>query len=491
MSSALDIKHAARNADAARRCRDLAGALLAGKDRWHEVTPLVRVLEEHIRLSSPERPVAHWQAAAALARVLDCDHRLREAARSPSPGVAEESARLAILLQALDEFLKGEGNEFLRGRFRKVYRLDPRHLDVRAALELLSRLPLPTLYYAEKEDDWRRRRAREEQTETKPLVLKVIAFLDNSPLVCPQVLRPGLMYSLRFRVRGSSWPAGATSLRLDLVSTCPAGSYALSPFGIARPDTDGEFEADANGHITFFAAQSPGSHNLAFTVRCRFEVEGDAGPDVVVVGHHRMQFRVGDLSRLTITSGYRRMDARVLELVEGLERSTPAAASEFPDLLPVLEAVASFLGVYSQRGVFKGSNKVSEKEFQQHVTDFMRMKLGEEVQEHGNQAGGIIDIRFRGVIVELKVEKDDGDRGAITRKYTAQATQYEGSEGRQVAVLLVLDLTEKTLPPGDIRNDILLADVPTHGGTDSGKPHPSKSFVFVLSGNIRSPSDYS
>ena len=492
MSSSLDLEHTRTSARAARRCRDLAGALLAGKDRWPELKDLVSVLEGHIRVSSPERSVAYWQVAVALARVLDCHHSLREAARSHSSGVAEESARLAVFLRDLDELLGSECDKSPLGRFGEDNQLDPAQLDVNVALELLAGLPLPTLYYAEKEDEWRvRRRPREEQAQTKPPLLKVIAFLDNSPLVCPQVLRPALLYSLRFRVRGSFWPGGANSLHLDLISTCPSGSYALSPFSIPRPNTDGEFEAEADGNITFHTAQSPVSMNLAFTVRCRFQPEGGGSSDAVVVGHHRLQFRVGDLGRLAIASGYRRMDARVLELVQELQRSTPAAASEFPELLPVLEALASFLGVYSQRGVFKGSDKVTEKEFQQHVIDFMRMKLGEEVQEHGQQAGGITDIRFRGVVVELKVEKDDGERTAICKKYTAQSTQYEGSEARQVSVLLVLDLTEKTLPPGDIRNDMLMADVPTHGGVDAGKAHPSRAFVFILNGNIRSPSSYS
>jgi hypothetical protein len=218
--------------------------------------------------------------------------------------------------------------------------------------------------------------------------------------------------------------------------------------------------------------------NLAFTVRCRFQPEQGVGSDVVVVGHHNLQFRVGDLSRLTVASGYRRMDARVLELVQELERSTPAAAAEFPELLPVLETLASFLGLSSQRGVFKGSDKVTEKEFQQHAIDFMRMRLGEEVQEHGHQAGGITDIRFRGVIVELKVEKDTGDRTVICQKYTAQTTQSEGSEARQVSVLLVLDLTEKTLPPGDIRNDILQA-APVQGVRVRPQRQPPLALVLL------------
>ena len=113
------------------------------------------------------------------------------------------------------------------------------------------------------------------------------------------------------------------------------------------------------------------------------------------------------------------------------------------------------------------------------------------MQEHPQQAGGITDIRFRGVIVELKVENENGERERMARKYTRQVTQYAGVEARQVSVLLILDLTEKVNPPGDIRNDILLYNVPTHGTTDVPPKFPSKAFVFVVNGNTRNPSSYS
>jgi hypothetical protein len=489
----LDLDHTRRSVELARKCRELTEDLRQGKDKWREIETHICELETHLRSSSVSRAVVPWRLALVLLRGLNSDRRLREAARSASGSVTEESARLTILLRELEECFAGMRGESSRGASEGTNILDSTHFDPKAALDLLSVLPLPTLYYAEKEDVLKGRRVSSAPVleEKRPPLLKVIAFIDGSPLVCPQVLRPSLLYSLRFRVRGSFWPARADSLCLDLISTCPAGSYAVSGFSIARPQTDGEFEADSDGNITFHAAQSPGSMNLAFTVRCRFQPEEGAGSDADVVGHHRLQFRVGDLSRLAIASGYRTMDARVLELLQELERSTPAAASELPELLPVLEALASFLGVYSQRGVFKGSDKVPEAEFLRHVLDFMRMRLGEEVQEHGNQAGGITDIRYRGTIIELKVEKQTGDRTAICKKYSAQPTQYTGSEARQVSVLLVLDLTQKELPPGDIRNDVLLADVATHGGAESSKPHPSKAFVFVLNGNIRSPSSYS
>jgi hypothetical protein len=482
----LDVDYTRRSLELVRKCRELAQTLRHVEQEYRQIEILIDELETHLRVSPDGRAVISWRLALALLRAVGSSRRLRELARTPSGGVADESARLTVLLRELEECLAVMGP-------LSTYCIDLAHFDSKAALDLLSVLPLPALYYTVKENVRKSRRVSSAPLpeEKQPPLLKVIAFIDGSPLVCPQVLRPGLLYSLCFRVRGSFWPAGADSLRLDLLSTCPAGSYDVSLFNIPRPKIEGEFEAEVAGNVTFHTAQTPGSMNLAFTVRCRFQPDEGAGSDAVVVGHHQLQFRVGDLSRFAIASGYRRMDARVLELLETLETSTPAATSELRELLPVLEALASFLGAYSQRGVFKGSDKVPEKEFQPRVIDFMRMKLGEEVQEHGNQAGGIPDVRYRGVIVELKIETDTGDRSAICKKYTAQPTQYAGSEARQLSVLLVLDLTEKELPPGDIRNDILSADVPTHGGADSAKPYPSKAFVFVLNGNIRSPSSYS
>ena len=105
--------------------------------------------------------------------------------------------------------------------------------------------------------------------------------------------------------------------------------------------------------------------------------------------------------------------------------------------------------------------------------------------------GGITDLRYKGVVIELKVEENISDRNEIAKKYCAQETQYEGSEARQVGVVLVLELTAKILPPGDIRNDIILYDVPTHGGADDQKPFPSKAFVFIINGNTVNPSSYS
>jgi len=157
----------------------------------------------------------------------------------------------------------------------------------------------------------------------------------------------------------------------------------------------------------------------------------------------------------------------------------------------MLEALNRLRAIYAQEAIWKGQNNVPESDFQQTVTRDLRLILGQDVQEHPSQAGGNTDIRYRGVIVELKVEKKNGNRDHIAKKYTEQTVQYAGVEGRQISILLVLDLTEKDKPSGDIREDIFLKDVETHGGIDTDKKFPSKTFIFVINGNMKKPSDYS
>ena len=214
--------------------------------------------------------------------------------------------------------------------------------------------------------------------------------------------------------------------------------------------------------------------------------------EIPVIGHNELRIKVLDTPSWLPTAERTPLDQRIVELIETLIGEHPSVQQELPDLFPVLQALGRICAVYAQEAAFKGLTNVSEREFQKNVVHDLRMRLNpSEVQEHSQQAGGITDIRFRGVIVELKVEDENGERSYMAQKYSAQVTQYAGVEARQVSVLLILDLTEKVNPPGDIKNDIFLSDVPTHGARAVAQDFPSKVFVFVVNGNTRNPSSYS
>ncbi|WP_378954724.1 tetratricopeptide repeat protein [Pelosinus sp. sgz500959] len=192
---------------------------------------------------------------------------------------------------------------------------------------------------------------------------------------------------------------------------------------------------------------------------------------------------------LVLQSGFPRIDQHILKILQ-----------ERPDILKIIDgdkelfdmiqALAKRLGTYSLGGEFKNVMKMTEIEFQRIVIKDLRFDLGADVQEHTSQGGGIVDIRYRGVIVELKVERDISDRQSIAEKYAKQPTQYAGVESRQISLVLVLDLTPKINPLGDNREDIRLVDVKTHGG-DTAQYYPSKAIVFIVNGNMKSPSEYS
>jgi hypothetical protein len=487
----LSLPHALQSVELARRWESTLHAISIGKPDWAEAQQLEKDLDSHLECTTEHLGVHPWRVATACLRVLRCDSLIRDTAKAGGK-VGDERERLTVLIQELTECLGTLDNVELRTKFSAGLDVATSKVLREKTIEALRGLLLPTLYLKEADNlPYRRDHGLKLLDPNTVPVLKLICFLDNSPLVTPQILQPKLLYHLAFRVKGLSWPDHACGLRIQLLSSCPREYYTVSEFRIPRPRSGGEFEEDCRGHIQFATAQSSPTTDLVFGVQCLFEFPPKVLSEAVLVGHYELRFRVSDRPRFGIETSFRQLDMHVTDLVEKLVLDVPSIQAELPTLIPVLSTMVEILGTYAQQGMFKGQVKVEEKDLQSKIVELMRFRLGPEVQAHGDQAGGILDVRYHGVIVELKVEKRTGNRKRIAANYTAQPTQYAGSEARQVSVTLILDLTEKEKPPGDIRNDILLVDVPTHGGADDTKRYPSRAFVFVMNGNIRNPSSYS
>jgi len=351
--------------------------------------------------------------------------------------------------------------------------------------------PLPSLYLRKETKEQGYQQPDEEDAIPQRPLVRVIAFIDDAPIASPQLLRSELLYSVRFKIKGLLWPPNAKRLRLDLLTTCPSSEYAISEFSAIQPpiQEDGGFEVEVSGQLKFRSGQSNLLEDLVFATQVAFESNEKDVNEVPAIGHTQLRLRVTDENRQPLITGNRSLDRHISELAMALVKDCPRAKDELPQLLPMLEALTRMLATYAQESVYKGQTNVREAEFQKLVLRDLRNMLGQDVQEHVGQAGGFTDIRYRGVIVELKVESTNADRDFLSKSYTPQATQYAGVEARQVSILLVLDLTEKVQPPGDIRNDIRLFDVVTHA--QGNGLYSSKAFLFVVNGNTRSPSSYS
>jgi len=440
-----------------------------------------------------------WTLAEYALRAFESHLLCEEIAKSASGDLLKERARAEVLGTRLRQLLKVQrsGSKdygYLHQYLTSLALNFESNVTYRFAQHLISSLPLPTLY-------WRKVIPRvhgsafKSTKSSEPIepVLRIVISIDNAPLTAPTFLRPHVLYALRFRIRGLGWPDEAHRLHITLSTTCPPTEYSASEFFIERPlDVNcGDFEAELPGHIRFHSAQSSVLEDLVFAISGAFETVDRDYIEVPLIGHTEMRLRVSDTTRLPLATGNAPLDQHVVRLITELIRDCPEVQEELSELFDMLQALTKLVATYSQEAAFKGRSEVSEHEFQRSVARDLRFQLGSDVQEHTNQAGGITDIRFRGVIVELKVERENGDRSYIIDKYIKQSVQYSGVEARQVSVLLVLDTTVKDSPTGDIKNDILLADVESHGGKDTQAVFPSKVFAFVINGNTRSPSEYS
>jgi hypothetical protein len=491
----LDLEHAAAFLPLVIEIRALLGkSQKMAQTTAEELTGIAERLERLLNETPDDHAPAGWHVMPIGLRLLASHAQCLAIAHGEDGDLVEERARGDVLADELRQRLAPE-------RFAVPAVLEPARQSLVGATsfdptnlrEFLLSIPLPTLYWKQEEPIALPRDETSDVDVAPDPLLRVIVFLDNAPVASPQLLKAGLLYPLVLRVRGLTWPEEAQRLRLDVLTTCPASEYAISSFVLEKPALieDFEYNGELAGQIKFNSGQSSVLDDLVFEIRAAFELPDGDFREVPVIGHHALRLRVVDENQHPLMSGNRRLDRHTEELLMKVLKECPGVRDELPDLFPMLQALGRLLATYAQEAVFKGRSDVSEAEFHRTVLRDLRFQLGQDVQEHPGQAGGITDIRYRGVIVELKVEKTNGDRQSICKSYTAQSAQYAGVEARQTSVVLVLDVTKKLLPPGDIRNDILLTDVATHGGDDSSKRFPSKAFIFVVNGNVKSPSSYS
>jgi hypothetical protein len=493
----IDIRRAAENAQ-------LAGALFstaleAREDMTAARRAALSAIREQIgRTSASDRveykSAAHWQVVSLALVVIEAILKLNDVVAAGSAGVIEAKARLDLLLTQLETVaLPVSAMENIAALVHASKRASE-SLDIRPVLEQITMLPLPNLYWHERIDEvspFAPPSQMNGEHDTFPRVLKVVAFLDRAPLLSPQVVLPQTLYDLSVRVVGAEWPEQYTSLLLRFITTAQKDQFSASPLQVNRPSDTEAFDVTLSGQISFPMAQSVLAMPLSFAINGTFEGEGIEPRGVAIVGHNHLNFRVRGDSSFPYLTGQRHVDAHVEDLLNRLVAKYPAVRAELDGLVPLLRALTLAHLHFAKSAVFKDASRVRESEFQRELLSVLRIALGPDVEEHTNQAGGITDIKYRGVIAELKVESSNGDRQAIAASYSGQTTQYQGVEGRQVGVAVILDVTEKVAPPGDVRNDILLCEVATHGNATGSSAYPSFVFVFVINGNTRSPSSYS
>lgn len=361
---------------------------------------------------------------------------------------------------------------------------------------LLARIPVPPFLIVSRNPFGGQGREvveAEEVTPEGPFVVRVMLTVDGRPWSDPQLLRAGSMYDVGLKVVVLAWPTGSDHLVLDFVTTLPEGCCNISPFQISRPEQPSAEEHERIGNIVFPVGQSLLSEPALLQMRATFLSTSDRGftKSASVIGYHKLRARVSDPTRTPLLSRYRSLDARIEEIVDQVRGLRGVSEQHLADFIEALGAVTNYMGICAQQALYRAGQNILERDFQRDLLIHLRRQLGEDVQEAPRQAGGITDVRFRSVTIELKVEERVANRQEMLRGYQNQPTQYTSGTGAQLGILCVLDLTEKDLPPAPTQNNIQLLEPALHGFAAGEAPFPVRIAAVIVDGNLRSPSSYS
>jgi len=152
--------------------------------------------------------------------------------------------------------------------------------------------------------------------------------------------------------------------------------------------------------------------------------------------------------------------------------------------MPIDTPLANLAGQGLQDNLFK--SVISESEFQAMVQQFLRgsPNIGAELEEHPRAAGGITDLSYRGIRLELKVEDTQNMALQDCDRFLAQTASYVVANGKRVGLLCVLDCSVKKRPafPADDGIDILV-----HQQSET----PIHVIAILIQGNLARPSSFS
>lgn len=351
----------------------------------------------------------------------------------------------------------------------------------------------PTPYFGEKPVEVPRavlalrRNDSDAVPDSTPLVVRISLLLDQQHVVNPQLLRTKTIHSLEVQLTATRWPAGCVGMRVFFVTTMNPDLYTIDEFEIRlyHDRTSGS----ASGSLVL---KYPQSNTRPVVLKAAVELLGGPQPplEMTLIGQNELRLLPIESYRYPRLSGYPTIDAQIPPIMQQVEEHIRLEADCRGDLLDLLVALTRYAGMTVQGGVFKGRDVAEVADFQPHVRDQLRMLLGPSVSEGTERAGGETDLVYNNIVVELKVERKLKDRGRLRRKYIEQPAQYS-AHSLPVSIVCILDVVEKTAPPGNIANNLFVELPELHGFEGSQPSYPSVVIVLIIDGNTKRPSDYS
>ena len=321
--------------------------------------------------------------------------------------------------------------------------------DVAQVCGIVARTPLPVLFSV-------REGLRipagpgepgEEIIQPPELAVAFLSFLiDSRPANEIDFLSPGVVHDLELQVRVSRWPAAASTLQLRPMTIERPSTYDFPVFEFPRPAGEPPFHLKQRDRAVLNMPQGLTAHPFEFKYAAAFKPDHAEQP-IALVGQRTLRLEGVDFKHNPIT-GIRGVDFKLLQIRNQLRTLSPlVTAAELEDVLTVLVVLAGLAARTVLDALFQ--DVTSEPEFQPEIRKELRRnpRIAAELEEHPHAAGGVTDLSFHGVRIELKVERTELVTLESCERFTAQTASYVIATGKRVGILCVLDNSPKTSHP--------------------------------------------
>lgn len=322
-------------------------------------------------------------------------------------------------------------------------------------------------------------------------LISVSFYTEGKPWANPQILKPKVMYNLSGVVNINYWPSGYQKLILMPISTLAQNLYSLSFSEVEYKDVK---EFPIEGSVAFQLPQHSTDIFQSVKVLSYYQGEGLKRKYCTVIGYDELRLKVLDPNSTSYPTGFKMMDKAINDIDIQLSNEAPTLdADEKANFLVLLSAILNYQGFCHQQGYYKNKDKVREDEFRDDLFRYLiaQREIGENITKESELGGGRVEVIYKGIVAELKVETKIAERSKLLEKYSKQPVAYASANSKQVSILLILDLTVKESPIASSRNDIIVLTPKLHGFDSDTPPHESKLVAVIVNGNTPIPSSYS
>ncbi|KUG23647.1 hypothetical protein ASZ90_006558 [hydrocarbon metagenome] len=323
--------------------------------------------------------------------------------------------------------------------------------------------------------------AEPEKLETTVAFLKF--DIDGDPAKHLNYLKPGTSYDLTIEVRVSNWPKGANALSLTPVTIDIRERNWLPIFRFEKPEGDGPFIFTGTGRAVLEVAHSFGSRPYEFLYAAEFDDTSSSCQDVAIIGHRRLRLEGSDVTSNPLT-GFSNVDRHLLSVRDKLRTFPGLHSDDIANTMTILGGLGNIAAQALKGGLFEAGT--SEQQFQNKTTEMLRNRsdIGEHLQSHPEAAGGVTDLIFRDIPIELKVENNKVLFPKDCTKFFDQTAAYAIGLGKRIGVLSILESSPKSAPLGIVEDDIEVFAHQTGQST-------VLIVVVVVRGGFPKPSSYS